>query len=47
MLEGEAVREIVVGDRIDLMILSHCDADHLRDAVEILEEYSVRQILRG
>ena len=43
----EAVREIVTGDRIELLVLSHSDADHLGDAVEILEEYFVPIILRA
>lgn len=42
----EAVRGLVSGDTIDLLILSHSDSDHLGDAPEILGRYTVRRILR-
>jgi competence protein ComEC len=43
-----AVRELVTGDTIDLMVISHSDADHLGDAARILGEKHVRQtILAG
>jgi beta-lactamase superfamily II metal-dependent hydrolase len=43
-----AVRELVTGDSIDLMVISHSDADHLGDAARILGEKRVRQtILAG
>jgi competence protein ComEC len=40
-----AVRPLVPGDTIDLLVLSHADSDHLGDATEILGEYTVRLIL--
>jgi len=43
----EAVRQIVTGEQVDLMVLSHSDADHLGDAAEILDEYFVPIILRA
>ena len=43
-----AVRELVTTDTIDLMVISHSDADHLGDAGRILGEKRVRQtILAG
>lgn len=42
----EGVRDVVEGEQIDVMILSHGDADHLGDVPEILEEYNVRRIIR-
>lgn len=42
----EAVREIVGGDRIDLLVISHGDADHLADAAKILKEFRVAQVIR-
>ena len=41
-----AVQELIEGETIDLLILSHSDADHLGDADEILDHYRVRQIIR-
>ncbi len=41
-----AVRQIVDGDEIDLMVISHTDADHLGQADEILDEFFVYQIVR-
>lgn len=41
----EAVREMVEGEVIDLMVISHSDSDHLGDADEILREYDVQRIL--
>lgn len=40
-----SVRDIVDGDEIDLLIISHSDADHLGEAREILEEFDVRRII--
>jgi len=40
-----AVRELVLGDGIDLLILSHSDSDHLGDGARILSEYGVRHII--
>jgi competence protein ComEC len=43
-----AVRELITGDTIDLMVISHSDADHLGDGARILNEKRVRQtILAG
>ena len=42
-----AVQEIVDGDVIDLLIISHTDADHLGEADEILGQYDVQQIIRN
>lgn len=42
----DAVNAIVDEDTIDLLVLSHSDADHLGDADEILENYTVRQVVR-
>ena len=42
----EAAREIVSGGVIDLLVLSHSDADHLGDAAAILDDFTVRQIIR-
>jgi beta-lactamase superfamily II metal-dependent hydrolase len=39
------VRELVTTDTIDLLVLSHSDADHLGDAARILEENTVRLTL--
>lgn len=41
-----AVNEIVGKNEIDLMVLSHSDADHLSDAAEILVQYKVKHIIR-
>jgi beta-lactamase superfamily II metal-dependent hydrolase len=44
----QAARELVTGDAIDLMVISHSDADHLGDGARILTEKRVRQtILAG
>lgn len=40
-----AVRELVEGDEIDLLILSHNDSDHLGDGALILTEFTVRHII--
>jgi beta-lactamase superfamily II metal-dependent hydrolase len=40
-----AVREIVPGDTIDLLVLSHSDADHIGAAKAILEAYKVKTII--
>ncbi|NIQ14292.1 MAG: MBL fold metallo-hydrolase, partial [Candidatus Dadabacteria bacterium] len=42
----KAVRDIVEGESIDLMIISHSDSDHLGDADDILSEYDVSNIVR-
>ena len=44
---NEAAREFVEGDQIDLLIISHSDADHPSDAEEILEEYAVQKVIRA
>ena len=41
-----AVRETVLGDTIDVLVLSHSDADHLGDADDILKEKVVKLIVR-
>jgi beta-lactamase superfamily II metal-dependent hydrolase len=41
----EAVRELVEGEIIHLMVISHSDSDHLGDAAAILEEYTVNHIV--
>lgn len=44
----DAVEELIPeGDAIDLMILSHSDADHLGGVDEILDDYTVRRIIHG
>lgn len=40
-----AARELIPDDRVDLMVLSHSDADHLGDADEILSEFRVRRVV--
>lgn len=42
----EAVREVVEGNAIDLMVISHPDADHVVNAAGILAEFEVQQIVR-
>lgn len=42
----DAVQELVVGDRITLMIISHADSDHHGNAADILDKFDVRQIMR-
>lgn len=42
----ENVRQIVDGDRIDLFVVSHGDADHIGDAAEILREFAVGRVIR-
>ena len=43
----KAVRELIgKNNTIELLIISHSDADHLWNADELLEEISVRQIIR-
>jgi len=43
----DAVREILGSNFIiDLMVISHTDADHLGQAADILAEYDVRRIIR-
>jgi beta-lactamase superfamily II metal-dependent hydrolase len=41
-----AVTEIVEGETIHLLVLSHADSDHLGAAPEILEAYDVQYIVR-
>jgi beta-lactamase superfamily II metal-dependent hydrolase len=40
-----AVRALIPTNIIDLLVISHSDADHLGDAARILEEKAVRQTL--
>ena len=42
----EAVQDFVVGDTIDLFVISHPDTDHLGGAPGILEHFAVRHIVR-
>lgn len=42
----DAVRDIVPGDDVDLLIISHSDSDHLADGAKILKQYAVHQIWR-
>lgn len=42
----DAVDALVDGDRIDLMIISHPDADHVVDAARILAGFQVGRIVR-
>jgi beta-lactamase superfamily II metal-dependent hydrolase len=41
-----AAREIVDGDVVDFLIVSHTDSDHLGEADELLAAFNVRQIIR-
>lgn len=41
-----AAREIVDGDDVDLLVISHSDSDHLGEADEILTAFNVQQIIR-
>jgi competence protein ComEC len=41
-----AAREIVDGDVVDLLIVSHTDSDHLGEAEELLAAFNVRHIIR-
>ncbi len=41
-----AAEEIVGGNPIDLMVLSHSDGDHIADGDDILSKFRVRQIIR-
>ncbi len=44
----KAVRELITGDAIDLLVISHSDADHLGDGARIFNEKRVRHtILAG
>ena len=38
----EGVRELITGDAIDLLVISHSDADHLGDGARIFNEKRVR-----
>jgi beta-lactamase superfamily II metal-dependent hydrolase len=40
-----AVREIVEGGVIELLVISHSDGDHLGNAAAILEEFEIRRIV--
>lgn len=42
----DAVVEVVAGDAIDLLVLSHPDSDHLGQVDDILAAFEVRQIIR-
>ena len=42
----KAVRDIVDGEDIDLIVISHSDSDHLGDADDILSEFNVKRIIR-
>lgn len=42
----KAVREIVKDSPIDLMVISHGDADHIRDARAILNEFTIKNLWR-
>lgn len=42
----DAVRELVTDKTIDVLVLSHADADHLGQAADILDEFKVRTIIR-
>lgn len=42
----EAIQEFVEGERIDVLVISHPDSDHLGDAPALLGAYSVHRILR-
>lgn len=42
----EAIQDYVEGERIDLLVISHPDSDHLGDAADLLGAYSVQRILR-
>lgn len=42
-----AVREVVTGDEIDLIILSHSDGDHIGNVPDLLSRFRVRQIIRA
>lgn len=41
-----AAREIVDGDEVDLLIVSHSDSDHLGEADDLLAAFDVRRIIR-
>ncbi|MBN2717649.1 MAG: MBL fold metallo-hydrolase [Deltaproteobacteria bacterium] len=41
-----AALNLIKGDTIDLMVLSHTDADHLGDAAAIMDTFDVKQIIR-
>ena len=41
-----AVRDIVAGSEIDLLIISHPDGDHVGEAREIIDEYFVHRMIR-
>jgi len=41
----KAVSEVVQGNIIDLMILSHNDSDHIGDAAKILNDFNVKSIV--
>lgn len=42
----KAAQDMIEGDQIDLMIISHADSDHLGEVPEILAEYNVEKIYR-
>src|SRR5574341_111333 len=41
-----AARQIVDGDEVDLLVISHSDSDHLGEADDILAAFNVRHIVR-
>lgn len=41
-----AIDEVIEGDTIDLLIVSHPDTDHLSNADELLARFNVRHIIR-
>jgi competence protein ComEC len=43
----DAVRELVPAGRIDLLVLSHSDSDHVRETVAILEDNEVAAIIHS
>lgn len=42
----EAIREVIEGETIDYLVLSHSDSDHLGAVPRICDEYTVQNILR-
>lgn len=41
-----AAKEIVDGDEVDLLVISHSDSDHLGEADELLAAFNVHRIIR-
>ena len=42
----EGVQEVVGGSPVDVMVISHSDADHLADADDVLDAFQVKRIVR-